>query len=406
MNEDDRSLHRFQVALLEVLAEAAGPEAAIAALRAREEVLPFSAWVDGLEPRAVEVGIFLARQWGAREPKGDAPSMKALVLRDVGGALELRDLPIPEPGPGQVRIRVAASGICGTDVHIWRGQYPVPLPIVPGHEPVGTVEALGPGVTALRAGDRVGVPWAQAGCGRCAQCSRGRMRYCAEQRSWVQNGGGHSELMIVEASGCARLPDGLAWEEAAPLLCAGFTAMSGYRNARPRAGDRVAVLGIGGLGHLAIQIARAFGHEVVAITSTESKRAEAIELGADLAIAVGDDAGAALAEVGGADVVLSTSSDTAHASMILSGLRPEGRLVSMGIGAAPLSVDPFLLLANQLSVIGSMQNDPADLADVLELAARGKVRPRVETYPLHLANLAMQRLADGRVRYRAVLVPG
>ena len=210
--------------------------------------------------------------------------------------------------------------------------------------------------------------------------------------------------MIAEASGCTRLPEDLAWEQAAPLMCAGFTVMSGYRNARPRGGDRIAVLGIGGLGHIAIQIAKSFGHEVVAVTSTEGKVREALDLGADEAIVGGDDAGAALAAAGGADVVPGTSSSMAKTSQILAGLRPEGRLVSMGIGDAPLAVDPVLLLTNQISVVGSMQNDRRDLADVLELAAAGKVRARVEAYPLYLVNLAMNRLAEGKVRHRAVLV--
>ena len=413
MTDDERELARYQAALLEVLAGAEQPEQALRELHERAEFAPFAGYVGSFEPRCVEVGMRLVKQWGGgkggqgAEPGlsgRDAVSMKAAVLGAAFGVFEQRDLPIPEPGPGQVRLRVHASGLCGTDVHIWRGDYPVPLPIVLGHEPAGTVDQVGPGVTRLVEGDRVGVCWAQAGCGRCVACKRGAIKYCPEQRSWIHNGGGHSEWMIAEATGCARLPDGLAWEEAAPVFCAGFTVMSGYRNARPRGGDRVAVLGIGGLGHLAVQIAKAFGHEVIAVTATEGKRREAKDLGADEVLVMRHHVGEELAAMGGADVILATSSSMEASSRALAGLRPGGRFVSMGLGEGALTIDPMQLLSQQITIVGSMQDDRADLIDALDLVARGRVKPRLEVYPMQLVNQAMSRLIEGRVRYRAVLL--
>src|SRR5512135_2064497 len=179
--------------------------------------------------------------------------MKAALLTALRQPLEVTQVPARDPGPGQVRIRVRASGICGTDIHAWHGDYALPgLPLVLGHEPVGVVESVGPGMTSLRVGDRVGVSWTQRGCGRCRPCQELRPVYCSDAVTWVQNGGGNAELMIAESEGCTLIPDGVAWEEAAPVFCAGFTAMSGYRNAAPRPGDRVAILGLGGLGHLAL----------------------------------------------------------------------------------------------------------------------------------------------------------
>jgi D-arabinose 1-dehydrogenase-like Zn-dependent alcohol dehydrogenase len=329
--------------------------------------------------------------------------MRAAVFKTVETPLSFEDLPDPLPGPGQVRIKMHSSGLCGTDMHVFHGHFPVPLPIVFGHEPVGVIDALGPGVTTFSIGDRVGVSWVQGGCGRCVECARERTKYCRASRTWVQNGGGNAQLMIAEATGCNRIPEGIAWEVAAPMFCAGFTVMSGYRNARPRPGDRVAVIGMGGLGHLALQIAKALGHETIAITSSENKRAECKLLGADEVLVVKSHAGKELAALGGADVVLSTSNGMAQVSQVVSGLRPEGRLVSMSIGAGAIEADPMTILGGQLSIIGSMQNDRADLIEILDLVAAGKVKPMLEVYPFAKINEAIARLAAGDVRYRAVV---
>jgi len=178
--------------------------------------------------------------------------MRAAVLTEFRKPWSIRTLPDPKPQAGQVLLRMKASGMCGTDLHVHHGDFPVSLPLVLGHEPVGVVEEVGAGVTALRKGDRVGVSWAQKGEGRCHFCQEGRFAYCPEHQTWMHLGGGNSELMLAWATGCTLVPQGLSDAEAAPIFCAGFTVMSGLRNATPRPGDRVAVLGIGGLGHLEI----------------------------------------------------------------------------------------------------------------------------------------------------------
>jgi D-arabinose 1-dehydrogenase-like Zn-dependent alcohol dehydrogenase len=200
-----------------------------------------------------------------------------------------------------------ATGVCGTDVHVVNGELPVPLPIIPGHEPVGEIDTIGPGVRSLKAGDRVGVSWFQAGCGRCRYCQKKQIKFCAEPKTWISNGGGYADYMIAEADGCTLLPDSLPWESAAPLFCGGFSAMSAYRAARPQFGDRIAVIGFGGLGHMALQIAKAMGHEVVVITNSPGKADDARKMGADEVLVVKDQVGKELQDIGAVDVILSFS---------------------------------------------------------------------------------------------------
>jgi dehydrogenase len=230
--------------------------------------------------------------------------MKAHVMTAVKQPLIERDVPDPQPGPGQVRIRLRATGVCGTDVHVWHGELPVPLPIIMGHEPVGEIDMTGPGVRSVQVGDRVGVAWMQGGCGRCEYCQKKQVKFCAEPKSWITNGGGYAEYMIAEADGCTLLPEEIEWEIAAPLFCGGFSAMSAYRIARPKAGERVAVIGIGGLGHIALQIAKLMGHPVVAITNSPHKQRDALEMGAEEVLVIRNHAGEELQAIGGADINL------------------------------------------------------------------------------------------------------
>ncbi len=185
--------------------------------------------------------------------------MRAMIMKGVREPFAKQDVPDPQPGPGQLRIRLYATGVCGTDVHVWHGELPVPLPLVLGHEPAGVVDAVGPGIQYPKVGDRVGVSWFQAGCGRCQYCQIKQAKFCAEPKTWITTGGGYAQYMIADAQGCTLLPDALEWESAAPLFCGGFSAMSAYRAARPQPGDRIAVIGIGGLGHLAIQDGQSHG---------------------------------------------------------------------------------------------------------------------------------------------------
>ncbi|NUP09107.1 MAG: DUF692 family protein [Polyangiaceae bacterium] len=403
VSDDEAALDAYQRTLLDVLDRAEDPPTAKAALLETEDLAVYRDHIATFETRALEIGAALVHQWGAREePQG---TMRAAVLRTHRSPLELRSLPMVEPGPGQVLVRVAAVGLCGTDAHAYRGRFPVPIPIVLGHETVGVVEALGEGVTSLSVGARVGISWIQAGCGTCEACERNMQTRCTAPRTWIENGGGLSEWTIAEASGCTLLPDSLPFELAAPLFCAGHVAMSGLRRAQPVEGERIAVVGLGGLGHLALQIARAYGFETVGVSSSLPKLEDARDIfGAHHVVLVeNDDVGAAIDRIGGADIILATTSNMAHAARSVEGLRIGGRLVVMGLGDGALAIDPIELVQREASVIGSIQGSRSDLDEVLSLAEQGAVVPSVETFPLLMAQRAMQRLLEGRTRYRAVV---
>ena len=332
--------------------------------------------------------------------------MRAAVITDFNQPWKLQSLPDPRPQAGQVLIRIRASGMCGTDLHVHHGHFGMKTPIVAGHEPVGEIVELGAGVTDLRVGDRVGVHWNQKGCGRCRTCQAGNQYACAQAQSWMNLGGGNSELMLAWASGCALLPEGLAYEAAAPIFCAGYTVMSGLRNADPKPGERVAVLGVGGLGHLALQLSRAVGLETWAVTGQAGKAAELKAMGAHEVVVSGDDPGKALRDAGGFDVILSTTNSAKQISSAFGGLRAAGRLVNMGVADGPLAIDPFTLMFGQRQLRGSSQDERGDLIEALELVAAGKVKPALEVYPLDKVNEVRDRLDAGKVRYRAVLTHG
>lgn len=406
IDDDDATLTQYQAALLERLSGSDDASVARDAL-ARDADGRYAAFVRGFDLGALEVAQRMVRQWGERAPAAElgAAPMLAAVLREPGRPLELLRLPLPDPGPGQVRLAARAVGLCGTDVALWRGQLPLPLPIVLGHEIVGEIEAVGPEV-ALPLGALVGVPWVQRACGACAAClgDPTALHRCEAPRTWVVNGGGLSARVIVEASGCVPLPAGLAPAAAAPLLCAGFTVMSGLRKARPARGEVAAVVGVGGLGHLAIPIARALGLRVVAVTGRRDKVADALRFGADDAIvAQGDAIGEALAAAGGADIALTTGADVAGVAGALGGLRTGGRLVVAGLVPERLPLSLLELVEREQTVIGAVAGAREDLAELLALAASGRVAPAVEPFPLELCQRALERLAAGRARYRPVI---
>jgi D-arabinose 1-dehydrogenase-like Zn-dependent alcohol dehydrogenase len=328
--------------------------------------------------------------------------MRAAVIEKFNEPWQVREWPDPKPAPGQVVIKIHASGMCYTDVHAHHGVFSVKPPFIAGHEPAGVIVEVGAGVLDLRVGDRVGVFWNQKGCGRCAACQAGKGG-CADSQSWLHLGGSNSELMLAWASGCALIPDGVSFEAAAPIFCAGYTVMSGLRNADPKPGDRVAVLGVGGLGHLALQYAKALGLETIALTGQANKHAELVELGADSVILTGDDPGKALRDAGGADIVLSTTNSAAQISSTFKGMRPKGRLINMGLPSEAIQLDAFTLIMSQGQLRGSSQDERSDLYEALQLVAAGKVKPVIEAYPLARINEARERLETGKVRYRAVV---
>jgi alcohol dehydrogenase len=326
--------------------------------------------------------------------------MKAAVVTAVGGPWEIREVPQPQPGPGEVLVKMHASGVCFTDVHETLGHLPGAFPRILGHEPVGEIVALGAGVTTRRIGDRVGVPWVQSTDGRCEWCQRGKPNFCPNQKvTGIHLQGGHAEFMTMVATATMLIPDGLSYEQAAPIFCAGYTVWSGIRIARPQPHERIAVLGIGGLGHLAIQYAKAAGFETIAISHSPDKDKMIRELGADEIVHDGK----GLAAAGGADIILSTTNSSKSMTESIQGLRPDGRFVSMGADAEPIPVSPIDLISRRLQVIGSTQNAPEFLYEALDYAAKGKVKVIAETYSLADARKAYERVAEGSVRFRAVL---
>ncbi len=328
--------------------------------------------------------------------------MRAAIVPAVNSAWVLGEVPTPDPGPGQVLVRIRASGICYTDVHQTRGQLPGRFPRVLGHEPVGEIVAVGAGVATRRVGDRVGVPWVQASCGRCEWCLRGKPMFCSDAvGTSVQAAGGHAEYMLAHADATMLLPDGLAWEQAAPVFCAGYTVWSGLRWAAPQPGERVAVVGIGGLGHLALQYAKAAGFSVIAVSRSPDKDRLVRELGADEVVRDG----AGLARAGGADVVLGTSNSADAMADAIQGLRPDGRLVVMGFEPKPLAVSPGDLIMRRIKIVGSQQNGREYLHEALALVASGRVRVMTETYSFDDIGKAYARVEQGQVRFRAVVMP-
>jgi dehydrogenase len=326
--------------------------------------------------------------------------MRAAVVPAAGRKWELRDVPQPRPGPEQVLIRVRASGICYTDVHQTNGVIPGEFPRILGHEGVGEIVEVGSAVTTRRVGDRVGVPWLQASCGRCEWCRRGKRQYCADAVGTSGKlQGGHAEFMPAYAAATMLLPENLPYDQAAPIFCAGYTVWSGLRAANPAPHERVAVVGIGGLGHLGVQYAKAAGFFTIAVTHSKDKEKLARELGADEVVADG----AALARADGADVILATSNSYQATRDALPALRPEGRLVLMGVAEETLEV-PRDILMKRNQIIGSVQNGPEFLCEALDYAARGKVRAMIETCSLEEITRAYDRVAAGQVRFRAVVV--
>ena len=328
--------------------------------------------------------------------------MRAALLPAVRGKWEVKEVPTPVPGPNQVLIKICASGLCYTDVHITEGTLPLPLqfPCILGHEPVGEIVAVGAGVTTRAIGDRVGVPWLQSSCGRCEWCQRGKAMFCANATgTGAQMPGGHAEYMVAYADATALLPEGLAYDQAAPIFCAGYTVWSGLRLAEPQPHERIAVVGIGGLGHLAVQYAKAAGFETIAVTRTKDKEKLVRDLGADEVVADGE----ALRAVGGADVILATSNSMTSTGDTLKGLRPDGRLILMGLSSSDRLEVPADLLLTRGRIIGSQQNGREYLYEALDYAAKGKVKVIEETYPLKEIGRAYERVANGKVRFRAVI---
>jgi D-arabinose 1-dehydrogenase-like Zn-dependent alcohol dehydrogenase len=332
--------------------------------------------------------------------------MKAVQISKPGGDFEIVERPVPQPGRGQVRIRVEACGICHSDALVKEGYWPgLQYPRVPGHEIAGRIDAVGPDVTLWQTGQRVGVGWHGGHCFQCDPCRRGDFFNCkVEKITALSFDGGYQEYMVVGAEAVALMPDDLPADEAAPLMCAGVTVFNALRNSGARAGDLVAVQGIGGLGHLGIQYAQRMGFRTVAIGRGGDKKSLAAQLGAHeyLDTSAGDPA-QALQKLGGAQVVLATAPDSKSMSALFNGLGPRGTLMVIGAGAEGLNVTPLQLIMGSKVIRGWASGTARDSQDALEFSSLSGVRPMIERYPLARAADAYQQMTSGKARFRVVL---
>jgi alcohol dehydrogenase, propanol-preferring len=337
--------------------------------------------------------------------------MRAAVVHEFGKPLAIEEIPVPVPGPGEVLVRVAASGVCHTDLHAAEGDWPVKpkLPFIPGHEGVGIVADLGPGVTGLKEGDRVGVPWLHSACGGCDYCLTGWETLCpSQQNTGYSVDGAYAEYVRAPAAYVGRLPDHLGFLEAAPILCAGVTTYKGLKETDTRPGEWVVISGVGGLGHVAIQYARAMGLHVAAIDIADDKLELARELGAEIvanARAV-DPAASIQKQIGGAHGVLITAVSPIAFQQGIGMLRRGGTCVLVGLPPGEFPTPIFDVVLKRLTIRGSIVGTRKDLQEALAFAGEAKVKATIEIQPLESINTMLDRLRRGDVRGRVVLQIG
>ncbi|PYV93098.1 MAG: alcohol dehydrogenase [Acidobacteria bacterium] len=332
--------------------------------------------------------------------------MKVVQVSKPGGDFEIVERPVPEPGRTQVRIKVEACGICHSDVLTKEGLFPgLQYPRVPGHEIAGRIDAIGADVTQWKHGQRVGVGWHGGHCFVCDPCRRGDFIVCQNEKiTGISFDGGYGEYMIAPAEAVAAIPDDLPAEQAAPLLCAGITVFNALRNVGARAGDTVAVQGIGGLGHLGIQYARQMGFRTIAIGRGRDKEALAKRLGAHDYIDNSSIAPAeALKKLGGAKVILATAPDSKAMTEMVGGLAPSGKLLIVGAGPDPLAITPIQLILARREVRGWPSGTAKDSEDTLQFSMLTGVRPMIEKFPLEKVAEGFEQMMSGKARFRAVL---
>jgi propanol-preferring alcohol dehydrogenase len=335
--------------------------------------------------------------------------MIAAVVEQLGAPLVLRELPVPRPGAGEVLIKTEACGVCHTDLHAARGDWPSKptLPFVPGHEGIGVVVAVGAGVTAVKEGERVGVPWLYSACGRCEHCLAGWETACehAQFCGYTRNGG-FAEYILADPAYVAHVPSGLSARDAAPIICAGVTSYKGIKMTEAKPGEWVVISGVGGLGHLGIQYARAMGLRVCAVDVDVAKLAHAQRLGAEAVVnARLEDPVAAVREAtgGGAHGVLVTAPSLPAFQQAVGMTRRRGTCVLVGLPAGEFPVPLFDVVASCITIRGSFVGTRLDMAEALAFAARGSVRADSEVSPLSAINEVFDRLRRGAVPSRVVL---
>jgi len=332
--------------------------------------------------------------------------MKAAQIARPGGDFEIVEREIPKATAGHVRIKVQACGVCHSDAFTKEGLWPgIQYPRVPGHEVAGVIDELGDGVTGWSEGQRVGVGWHGGHDGTCLPCRRGDFGNCRNLKvSGISYDGGYQQYMVAPVEALTAMPEGLDDVEAAPLLCAGITTYNALRHSGALPGDLVAVLGVGGLGHLGIQFANKFGYKVAAIGRGPENAALAIKLGANVYIDnKATNPAEALQKLGGAQVILATAPSSKAMTEVFDGLGPNGRLVVVGASTDPVAVTPVQLIMGSRAIQGWASGTPADAEDTLHFAKLTGVRPMIETYPLEKAAEAYARMMSGHAEFRVVL---
>lgn len=334
--------------------------------------------------------------------------MRAAVVKAFRQPLVVEEVPVPTPGPGQILVRVMASGVCHTDLHAADGDWPVrpTPPFIPGHEGVGVVAALGAGVTAVKEGDRVGVPWLHSACGACPYCFTGWETLCgSQQNTGYSVNGGFAEYVLADPKYVGRLPAALEFGAAAPVLCAGVTVYKGLKECDCKAGEWVAVSGIGGLGHMAVQYAKAMGFHCVAVDVAEDKLALARALGADLTVNAAEENPGAVVEkaIGGVHGVLVTAVSPKAIEQAFHMLRRKGTMSLVGLPPGPFALPIFDTVLKRITVRGSIVGTRADLAEALAFAGEGKVASHYSWAKLDEINTVFDRMRQGTIDGRVVL---
>jgi D-arabinose 1-dehydrogenase-like Zn-dependent alcohol dehydrogenase len=338
--------------------------------------------------------------------KPEVAPMKVAQVSKPGGDFEIVEREIPEPAARQVRIRVQACGVCHSDMLTKEGSWPgIQYPRIPGHEVAGVIDEVGGGVSAWKKGQRVGVGWHGGQDNTCRECRRGDFRNCRNLKiAGISYDGGYQQYMVAPVEALVAMPESLNDAEAAPLLCAGITTYNALRHSGALPGDLVAVLGIGGLGHLGIQFANKFGYKVAAIGRGSENGSLAKKLGASVYIdSKSTNAAEALQKLGGAQVILATAPSSKAMSELIDGLAPNGKLIVIGATFDPIEVTPVQLINGSRSIQGWASGTPADSEDTLRFAELTGVRPMIETYPLEKAAEAYARMLSGKAEFRVVL---
>jgi D-arabinose 1-dehydrogenase-like Zn-dependent alcohol dehydrogenase len=327
----------------------------------------------------------------------------------AGGAFQLIQKEFPEPASGYVRIRIHACGVCHSDSLTREGQWPgIEFPRVPGHEIAGVIDAVAPDVPLFKPGQRVGLGWHGGHCNYCPSCRRGDFILCENQPvSGIHYDGGYADYVLAPANAVAFVPDDLTDADAAPLLCAGITTFNALRNSGARLGDTVVILGIGGLGHLAVQYAAKAGYRTIAVARGQDKAPLARQLGAHIYIdSSTQDPAKELQKLGGANIILSTVTSSKALDWVIDGLAPAGKFIVVGAPDAAITISPFPLLLGRRTVVGWPSGTGMDSEDTLKFSSLTGVKPMIETYPLEQAEDAYNRMMSGKARFRVVLTTG